>query len=573
MANKPLKSIQFPSLDDKYTVPQIDTTLAVSGAAADAKKTGDEISSVKQDLNFNTKILVPTYSNMTDKAVSIPRTSPVSLSGGSYVTSGVAYPLDSYWLDCNEGDEFYISGSVGSFVPWAFLEDFESTDTSVNTIIKGVQNETFVNYRLTAPQGAKHLIIQLLTSSNPSVIAIENSFNSNFKVCNKLLYDTTGKLRDVIGVTWSQGNINPNGSSATPGGEATRCASQLIFLPKEYSNLRTFEINLPSGMDWRVTFWNDVIAISVNLISTASNSNWQSGYNSCAIPSDAVIASISVRKSNNGNISPSDLTSATVSLNHGVYVVSKYKGKKISILGDSISTFAGANAESAGDGHTLADGTYTYEGNHCRYPNGVVTSVDQTYWMKLIQAFGMTLGVNDSWAGSCVSWDGNSGNDKGADIYIASPTRIGHLDDNGTPDIILVNAGTNDIGLDVTIGTFNTESPVSYTAEQIAALSVAIFADAYRAMLIRLQKSYPLAKIIVMLPNYTTSYYNPAEADSYLEIIKEACDYFGVPYIDMRTTGVNMYNTGTYLSDGIHPNVGGMNLLYECVQKAMEYQI
>ena len=51
MANKPLKSIQFPGLSDTYTIPQVDASLATSGAAADAKKTGDEITSLKQDFN------------------------------------------------------------------------------------------------------------------------------------------------------------------------------------------------------------------------------------------------------------------------------------------------------------------------------------------------------------------------------------------------------------------------------------------------------------------------------------------------------------------------------------------
>ena len=51
MANKPLKTIKFPGLDDTYTVPQVDAALATSGAAADAKKVGDELTNLKQEFN------------------------------------------------------------------------------------------------------------------------------------------------------------------------------------------------------------------------------------------------------------------------------------------------------------------------------------------------------------------------------------------------------------------------------------------------------------------------------------------------------------------------------------------
>lgn len=50
MANKPLKSIKFPGLADTYTVPEIDSTLAEVGKAADAKKVGDELGDLKSAL-------------------------------------------------------------------------------------------------------------------------------------------------------------------------------------------------------------------------------------------------------------------------------------------------------------------------------------------------------------------------------------------------------------------------------------------------------------------------------------------------------------------------------------------
>ena len=57
-----------------------------------------------------------------------------------------------------------------------------------------------------------------------------------------------------------------------------------------------------------------------------------------------------------------------------------FLGKKISILGDSISTFSG----------------YIPSGNATWYPRGEVTAVTDTWWYQLIQQQGSTLGVNES---------------------------------------------------------------------------------------------------------------------------------------------------------------------------------
>ena len=236
----------------------------------------------------------------------------------------------------------------------------------------------------------------------------------------------------------------------------------------------------------------------------------------------------------------------------------KYEGMRLSILGDSISTFGVPNQANA-------TGTWTWPGNRCRYPqSNLFSDVKYQYWYLLMERLGMTLGINESWAGSRVSntKEEDSG-DLGPNRHMASLTRIGHLGENGTPDIILVYGGTNDAGNGVTLGTFNTANPMGYTEEQIAELPVATFADAYRTMLIRLQYYYRTARIVCLFPTFTTSYYTITNLDKYEEVIREACDFFGVEYLDLRTAGITVYNRALYLPDGIHPNAAGMELIYE----------
>lgn len=68
MANKPLKSITFPGLPDTYTVPQVDSTLTQAGQVADAKKVGDELSAVKEDLSiYNTYDLLRRFATFTSR--------------------------------------------------------------------------------------------------------------------------------------------------------------------------------------------------------------------------------------------------------------------------------------------------------------------------------------------------------------------------------------------------------------------------------------------------------------------------------------------------------------------------
>ena len=238
------------------------------------------------------------------------------------------------------------------------------------------------------------------------------------------------------------------------------------------------------------------------------------------------------------------------------------KGKILSIMGDSITTFAGWTP--VADGHNLA--------HRNRYPqSNLFTDVQYCWWYKLFNDLGMKLGINDSWAGSRVNnaLDNNSG-DQGPDAAMASLTRITNLGSNGTPDIILYYGGTNDCGhQDSTwpLGTF--DSTQNYHTVDLTSKKWESFADAYKCSIMRMQYFYPDAKIIVMLPTYCTSYYTMGNLDKYNEVIKDICDYFGVPVIDLRECGINWQNKGWTLGDGIHPTAAGADLIFRYVKQKL----
>lgn len=291
---------------------------------------------------------------------------------------------------------------------------------------------------------------------------------------------------------------------------------------------------------------------------TTSEFTWQDG-ESKAIPDGVKYLYLLVRNENVDIAHELEYScSIKEKINEIVSQGKKYEGLKMSILGDSMSTFGVPDQANA-------TGTWTWPGNKCRYPQSdLFTDVRCQYWHLLMERLGLTFGINESIAGSRVTCNRDDDTDNlGPNRCISSLTRIGHLGENGDPDIIIIEAGGNDVGNRVAIGTFNTENPINYTEEQIAALPVATFADAYRAMLIRLQYYYRNSRMVVLLPWFVNDYWTISEADAYIEVIKEECDFFGIEYVDLRQCGITIYNLSNYLGDGIHPNAAGMELICE----------
>lgn len=137
---------------------------------------------------------------------------------------------------------------------------------------------------------------------------------------------------------------------------------------------------------------------------------------------------------------------------------------KVSILGDSISTYIGFNPR----------GYAVYYKEDKVYDNEI-NSVDDTWWKQVIDGLGGELCVNNSYSGSLVT---------GAFAPSAcSEERCSNLHDETPPDIILIYMGTNDRGFEMNLGENCPDDTLG-------------FYGAYRTMLKRIKNNYPTAKIV-----------------------------------------------------------------------------
>ena len=209
-------------------------------------------------------------------------------------------------------------------------------------------------------------------------------------------------------------------------------------------------------------------------------------------------------------------------------LVSAQGRKSVSILGDSYSTFENFIQPKTNEMWYFV---------HPDPKRTDVNDVKQTWWHQLIKEGGYRLEQNNSYSGSTVCTTGYRGEDYTERAF------INRMDNLGSPDILLIFGATNDSWANAPIGEFVWSD---WTTEQLKS-----FRPALTYMLSHIVDRYPNTQLLYIIndglkPEITTS-------------IVEACDRYGVPYVQLhdidKTAG--------------HPNIHGMRQITDQVAAAM----
>lgn len=214
------------------------------------------------------------------------------------------------------------------------------------------------------------------------------------------------------------------------------------------------------------------------------------------------------------------------------YLYSLFHEKRISVMGDSISTIK----------DKISSGNALYYDN----TTGKEMTFERNYWGDIITRFGAAEGIDEAWSGSTIGSKAAS---------MASKDRINKLDDNGTPDVILYYGGSNP---DSSVGTFDPDADYAKTVDW--AKSYSDTASAYAASLQRMKATYPGAEIIAIIP-----YYEQNNIPKQAEVIEQIAKHYDITTIDLREL---RNQEGISPNNALHPNMDGHSQIaaYICQQ-------
>ena len=271
-------------------------------------------------------------------------------------------------------------------------------------------------------------------------------------------------------------------------------------------------------------------------------------------------------------------------------VAAAYKGKYLSLIGDSISSFKGVTDNTKYSDILVNNRTYNTP--------SFMNDYTQMYWGGLAESCDMELCVINGWSSSKVyggGQDKNNNVDATKDNMLVRSTEL-HNKQGQNPDVILLYLGINDVSyghwsdlydlLNSAGGRAQTQVVeewlvdvhATYEAnkEQIVpGETYTSWEASYALSLERMKESYPNAEIYII--NLTRSHHGSGEEEKITKAntcLAALAEYYGVDVIDQANSEVNYENCHLYGADerdpvALHPNLRGHAALTKLIVETL----
>ncbi|MBQ9794955.1 MAG: prolyl oligopeptidase family serine peptidase, partial [Clostridia bacterium] len=247
--------------------------------------------------------------------------------------------------------------------------------------------------------------------------------------------------------------------------------------------------------------------------------------------------------------------------------VDSFRGKTVSILSHSASTYDGVSNNTAYNSTIGDNDVYYTEGRHGVYRK-------DTWWQQVIDVLDMRLLVNNSWSGSCVLQP------RKGEASVTYKDRAVNLHNDHTgeePDIIWVYIGGNDFAYYK--DTYGKAADVDYDAlikangdGSYTYAEPTTTCEAYAITLHKAATRYPEAEIYCITStarrevDYTgDSYPDAGQPTEYSAQLWEVAAHFGYPVVDLEKAipkDVEIFDS--LMGDKrAHPNAEGMDRISE----------
>ncbi len=247
--------------------------------------------------------------------------------------------------------------------------------------------------------------------------------------------------------------------------------------------------------------------------------------------------------------------------------VQPLKGKTLSVLGDSISTF-----ENASNGKAASTTNSTIKDNVAYYTSEKTNvTLDKTWWKQVEAKTGMKILVNNSYSNS------NIFDPKYKNSNVGYLSRAVNLHDNTgnnsgeKPDIIAIYLGTNDVskhsshlGLAEDI---NYKKLIKKSNGKTTYAKPTTVCEAYAIMIHKIKAAYPKAEIYCfnILPRRGATDTLAQAISDFNDSIRIIADYYECNYVNLnKCSGITASRlvNDRYLHDKLlHPNKKGMSAI------------